>query len=129
MDARAARRLSSLRERYRALGAKIGDLDFIARGTVMKTFTRCGNAGCRCRADLPVLHGPYWTWSRSVGGKTVTRRLSEDQARLYRRWIANAHRLDRIVASMEEVSRVAQELLLPQKKPSRSVPNRGQRQR
>jgi len=129
VDARAAKRLAALQERYRVLGEEVARLDFIARGTVMRTFTRCGNAGCRCRGDPPALHGPYWTWSRSVGGKTVTRRLSQGQARLYRQWIANARKLDRIVARMEETSRAAQELLLPQKRPSRVGASRGQRGR
>lgn len=31
-----------------------------------------GTPGCRCKADPPQLHGPYWQWTRKVAGKTVT---------------------------------------------------------
>ena len=79
----------------------------------------CGKPGCRCQADPPQLQGPYWQWTRAVRGKTVTRRLSEDQARLYREWIANRRRLLAIVAEMEEVSRQAAELLLPPERDER----------
>jgi len=79
----------------------------------------CGKPGCRCHADPPQLQGPYWQWTRAVRGKTVTRRLSEDQARIYREWIANRRRLLAIVAEMEEVSRQAAELLLPPERDER----------
>src|SRR5665647_1924639 len=33
---------------------------------------RCGKANCRCKAEPPILHGPYLHWTRTVAGKTVT---------------------------------------------------------
>ena len=32
---------------------------------------------CRCHADPPRLHGPYPEWTRKIGGKTVTRSLTD----------------------------------------------------
>jgi len=60
-----------------------------------RRFMPCGKPGCRCQADPPPLHGPYWQWTRVVAGKTVTRRPTEPQARLYQEWIANRRRLTR----------------------------------
>jgi hypothetical protein len=37
----------------------------------------CGKRRCRCHGDPPVLHGPDAEWTRKIGGKTVTRRLSD----------------------------------------------------
>lgn len=65
-------------------------------------------------ADPRQRHGPYWQWSRSVGGRTVTRRVSEDEAVLYREWIANRRRLRSVVAQMERISRQATDLILAQ---------------
>jgi hypothetical protein len=74
---------------------------------------RCGSASCRCHADPPQLHGPYWQWSyRPTGGKTVSRQVGERQAALYREWIANRRRLIALIDEMEEVSRLAAEVLL-----------------
>jgi hypothetical protein len=72
----------------------------------------CGKLGCRCQGDPPQLHGPYWQWSHKVAGKTVTRRLTPDQARLYQQWIANRRRLDQLLARMQQVSSQAAEILL-----------------
>jgi hypothetical protein len=50
---------------------------------------------------------PYWQWSQSVNGKTLTRRLTEDEAKLYQRCIDNAKRLDALVTQMEQLSEKA----------------------
>jgi len=72
----------------------------------------CGKPGCRCQADPPKLHGPYWQYSHKVDGKTITRRLTPDQARLYQQWIANRRRIDQLLAQMQQVSAQAAEILL-----------------
>jgi hypothetical protein len=109
--------VKTLETRYRTLQRKLTGLGYIVRGSLVSSFTRCGTPGCRCAADPPQLHGPYWTWTRSEAGKTITRRLSPEQATHYRRWIANARRHDAITAQMEKISRRAAELLAP--KPAR----------
>src|SRR5215467_11348856 len=75
----------------------------------------CRNArtpGCRCHADPPQPHGPYWQWTRYDSGKTITRRLTEPQARLYQEWIANRRRLAGIVAEMEKIGQQVAVILL-----------------
>ena len=64
------------------------------------------------------LHGPYYQWTRKVGGKTVTVRLSLQEATLLEEWIANGRRLDRLIGQMEGVSLRRTDRLL--KKLSRS---------
>ena len=57
-------------------------------------------------------HGPYWQWSRAKGGRTLTRRLSAEQAALYKEWIANRRRASGSSLEIEELSEQAGELLL-----------------
>ena len=52
---------------------------FALPGTLTERMTRCGHPTCRCHADPPRLHGPYHQWTRKIGGKTVTRILTDDQ--------------------------------------------------
>jgi len=113
MTAAESRRLEAYQAKLRRLAGELTDIGFISSGSVVRRFMPCGKPSCRCQADPPQLHGPYWQWTRAVRGKTVTRRLSEDKARFYREWIANRRRLLAIVAEMKEVSRQAAELLLP----------------
>ena len=119
-------RLDELQRRYRDLARQIPELGLISQGSVVRRHTTCRTPGCRCHADPPQLHGPYWQWTRYDSGKTVTRRLTEPQARLYQQWIANRRRLITIVAEMEEVGEQAAEILLQQISPE---PDRARRDR
>lgn len=101
---------------YRALAeelaAELATIGFISPGSVVSRYTSCGKPGCRCQADPPQRHGPYYQWSRAIAGKTVSRRLNENQAELYQAWIANRKRLDAIITQMEKISADAGEILL-----------------
>ncbi len=76
-------------------------LDHALPGTLSRRFMRCGKAKCRCKADPPALHGPYFHWTRTVAGKTVTRTLTPDQADRYQSWFDNARRLRDLIADLE----------------------------
>lgn len=111
-------RLQRYQRRYRALAgelaAELATVGFISPGSLVSRYTSCGRPGCRCQGDPPQRHGPYYQWSRAIAGKTVSRRLNQDQAELYQGWIANRRRLEQLIAQMEDVSAAAAELLLRQ---------------
>jgi hypothetical protein len=111
-----ASRLERYEQTYRALAAELatelGTIGFLSPGTVVARYTSCGKPGCRCQGNPPQRHGPYYQWSTAVAGKTVSRRLDEPQAALYRTWIANRRRLEQILTKMEKTSAAASELLL-----------------
>lgn len=109
-----ADRLAAHERRYRDLAAQLADIGLIASGSVVRRYTRCGTAGCRCHADPPQPHGPYYQWTAKVNGKTVTRRLTEREATLYQEWIANDRQLRRLVDQMRQVAAKAAELLIKQ---------------
>src|SRR6266545_4811247 len=89
--------LARLQRRYRALLDELRGLGFIA-------------TGCRCHADPPQRHGPYHQYTRKVAGKTVTARLTPEQAQRYREQIANRRRLDEIITAMDDISTQARDL-------------------
>lgn len=103
--------LARLERRYRELKSRLQDLGFAIAGTVIERHTVCGTANCRCQADPPQRHGPYYQYSRKVAGKTTSRRLTAEQAEQYRKWIANRRALDEITTAIDEVSHHAAELL------------------
>ncbi len=111
--------LARLQRRYRALTEQIRDLGFIATGSVIERYTVCAAAGCRCHADPPQRHGPYFQHTRKVAGKTLTVRLTPEQAQRYREQIANRRRLDELITAMDEISTQARELLLAQLQPTK----------
>ena len=107
-----AKTLQDYEDQLKALASQLAQVGFMTKGTVVSRHTACGKAGCRCQGDPPALHGPYWQWTTAVGGKTITRRITEQQATLYQEWVANRRRALRILAQIEEISRQAQEILL-----------------
>lgn len=72
-------------------------------GTLIERRTRCGRTGCRCGADPPNLHGPYWSWTRKVAGKTRTRYLSAEQYADYKDWFETAKRLRALLSALESL--------------------------
>lgn len=83
------------------VAAQFAEVDYALPGTLARRFMRCGKANCRCKADPPILHGPYHHWTRTVAGKTVTRTLTEEQAARYRPWFENARRLRQLTSELE----------------------------
>ena len=104
--------------RARRIARQLASLGFSLPGTLTERMTRCGKANCRCHADPPQLHGPYHQWTTKAAGKTITRRLTSQQAALYREWIDNNRRLRRLVTQMRQISAQAAELILPPDTPA-----------
>jgi len=109
-----ARRLRTYQARLQQLASLLPPAGFISSGSVVHRFVPCGKPGCRCQADPPQPHGPYYQLTRKVAGKTVTTRLTAGQATRYAEWIANQHELRRVLAEMEQISRQAAALILDQ---------------
>jgi len=105
-------RLAEYDRRHRELAAQIAEIGIVAAGSVTRRYTRCTSAGCRCNADPPTPHGPYWQWTAKVNGKTVTKRLTDREAQLYREWIGNDRRIKTLLDQIRNVDAVAAELIL-----------------
>jgi len=104
--------LHQLASRHQELAARLGQLGFAVPGSLARRYTYCGKPGCHCQADPPRPHGPYYQLTRKQAGKTITTRLSPDQAARYAEWIANQRELRRLIAEMEAISRQAAQLIL-----------------
>ncbi len=103
----------------KAIAEALAEIDGLLPGSVVVYYMRCGKAGCICKADPPVLHGPYIQWTRTVQGKTVTRYLSQEQLERYQSWFDNAHRLKDLVTKLEIASLQALETVETSTSPRR----------
>jgi len=90
--------------RAAAIGAELASLGLALPGTLIERHVRCGKPRCRCHADPPVLHGPYWQWTRKAAGKTITRLVPDDQIDDYRQWLDNHRRLRALIAELEALT-------------------------
>ena len=92
------------RARAAAIAAELSAVGLALPGTLIQRHVRCGNPRCACHADPPVLHGPYWQWTRKAAGKTITRLVPDEQLDDYRQWIDNDRRLRELVAELEALT-------------------------
>ena len=106
------RQLAEYEQRYRELAAQLPTIGLIHSGSITRRYTRCATPGCKCHADPPQPHGPYYQWTAKINGKTVTRRLTKDQAALYQEWIDNDRQLRHIIQQMRHVAAKATALRL-----------------
>jgi hypothetical protein len=106
MTSRTSRRVgpATLERRRAKIAAEIAALGLPLPGSLVERRTRCGNTGCRCHADPPQLHGPYWTWTRKVDNKTVTRTLDTAQADALRPLLDNSRRLRELTTELETLA-------------------------
>jgi len=73
-------------------------------GTLTVRSYPCGKHDCRCHADPARWHGPYAEWTRKIAGKTVTRRLTQDQLAEYQPLFDNAKKLRSLLAELQDLT-------------------------
>ena len=84
--------------RQRQIADEIAGLGLCLPGSLVERTTRCGSPRCRCHTDPGYLHGPYPSWIRKAGTRTITRTLSPAQLERYRPLFDNAKRLRELIA-------------------------------
>ena len=78
-------------------------------GTIVSRRTHCGRAGCKCMAEPPEPHGPYFQWTCKIANKTLGRWLDSDQAVRYESWVANHKRLRELLSRLDAIGIAALE--------------------
>lgn len=105
-------RIRGCRKEYAELKARVREIGFICEGSLVERWMPCGKPTCRCASDPSKRHGPYHQLSWKEKGKTISRRLPPEEAKLYREWINNRRRLNALIKQMRRVSRKAGRYLL-----------------
>ena len=113
----------SQQDRAAGIAAELASLGLALPGTLIERHVRCGRANCRCHADPPVLHGPYWQWTRTVDGKTITRLVPDDQIDDYRQWLGSHRRLRALIAELETLTLAIADASSPKHRPAASAPH------
>jgi hypothetical protein len=96
---------SKLSERKRDNIAKaLSKVGFILPGSLAVRTYRCGKSNCICHTSEDRMHGPYIQWTRSVEGKTVHRRLTQEQLQDYEPYFIEAKRIRDLIARLEDIT-------------------------
>jgi hypothetical protein len=86
------------------IAAELARACFALPGTLIVRSYACGKPACRCHADPPRLHGPYAEWTRKIGGKTITRRLTPAQLAEYQPLFDNAKKLRSLLNELQDLT-------------------------
>jgi hypothetical protein len=90
--------------RHQQLQAELGQTGLVLPGSLTQRTTRCQRAGCHCHADPPQLHGPYPTWTRKTGSRTITKTLTPEDAERLRPYFDAHRRLRQLITELEAIS-------------------------
>jgi Family of unknown function (DUF6788) len=81
--------LPELEQRRAELFARLAVTGDFRPGSINATYRRCGKPNCACAQPGHRGHGPRWLWTRSAGGRTRTRQLSQAEVAKVRAELAN----------------------------------------
>lgn len=93
--------LEKQRNQIRSELACIGDL---RPGSLVGRYRKCGKPNCHCAAEETGGHGPSWSLTRQVGGKTVTKIIPAAAVPQTREQIAECQRFRKLASELIEVS-------------------------
>jgi hypothetical protein len=86
------------------IAAEFAAAGFALPGTLIVRAYECGKPRCRCHTSPAARHGPYAEWTRKIGGKTVTRRLTAQQLAAWQPLFDNARKLRALLAELHELT-------------------------
>ena len=86
----------------RALTARIADARPMRRGSLSERYVKCSKPGCACAERPTARHGPYYSLTRTVGGRTQSRFVPAAQTARVREQIAAGQQFRREVDAVWE---------------------------
>jgi hypothetical protein len=117
-------------ERIRDLATQLAQAKPMRRGSLSERYVKCSKPGCPCASDPDARHGPYFSLTRGVGGRTESRFVSAAQAELVRRQVqAGQHFRRQVEAFWEACEQWANAQLEGPAAASEAAQKRGSRQR
>ena len=78
---------STVPSEVRTLAQRLAESKPMRRGSVTERYVKCNKAGCPCRESEDARHGPYYSVSRVVNGRTQSRWLDADEAQMVRQQV------------------------------------------
>jgi Family of unknown function (DUF6788) len=108
-------RIAHIKQEIISLGADLQP------GILTQQYNVCGKAVCRCKADPPQRHGPYYQLSFTRKGKSTTQFVKPRDLQLVRQQVRNYRRLRRLTDRWIALGMELARLRLRQERASRAV--------
>jgi len=96
--------IGQLRERCEHLKKAITQLGDLRQGSLVERYRVCGKPSCHCARDGSPGHGPSWSLTHSVHGKTVTRVIPVRQVGATKQQIAEYRLFRELARELVEIN-------------------------
>jgi len=96
--------LSILREQRAALLSQIAAIEEFRPGSLAGRYRKCGKPSCHCAREEERGHGPSWSLTRAVKGKTVTKVIPADSVDAALEQIDRYRELQRLLHEYTELN-------------------------
>jgi hypothetical protein len=118
--------LSELRVKKEQILSKIINLSDFRPGSLVERYRRCGKSYCHCAKPGAKGHGPSYSLTRSVKGKTITKIIPKDAVETTRRQIQEYHRFREAVDELVDTNeKICDAKLEEKKEASREAKKKG----
>jgi hypothetical protein len=84
-------RIAKIKQQITSLGEDLHP------GVLTQQYNVCGKAACRCKANPPQRHGPYYQLSFTRNGKSSSQFVKQQDLPLVRQQVLNYRRLRRLL--------------------------------
>jgi hypothetical protein len=111
-------KIGKIKEEIMALGLELRP------GLLTQQYNVCGSPGCRCKADPPHKHGPYYQLSFTRKGKSRTQFVRRQEVNLVQEQVRNYQRLKKLTDRWVALGMALSRLRLRQERETRSVSER-----
>ena len=96
--------LKALRDRKAQLIEQLIELDEFRAGSLVGRYRKCGRPWCHCAREGSPGHGPSWSLTRTIKGKTVTKIIHPQSVEMVQHQIAGYHRFQQVVSALVETN-------------------------
>ncbi len=96
--------LAILRDQRAALLSQIGAIEEFRPGSLAGRYRKCGKPRCHCAREGERGHGPSWSLTRGVKGKTVTKVIPADRVDAALQQIDRYRELQRLLHEYTELN-------------------------
>jgi hypothetical protein len=118
--------LSELRAKKEQILSEILNLSDFRPGSLAERYRRCGKSYCHCAKPGDKGHGPSFSLTRSVKGKTVTKIIPKEAVAATNRQIQEYHRFREAVSELVDTNeKICDAKLEASKNASREAKKKG----
>ena len=102
----------ALKKRRNEIREELASIRDLRPGSLVSRYRKCGKPNCHCAEEEGGGHGPSWSLTRKVDGKTVTKIIPPGAVSQTQEQIAECRRLRNLTGELVEVSERLCDVLL-----------------